>query len=198
MQDNFKDKAKNWDKGATRVGGAKLIADSIEKRVVLNTNMDVMDFGVGTGLLGFEIASKVKYVLGVDTSESMLDKLREKNTSDLYIEALNQDIVAQPLQQTFDGVISSMTLHHVQNLELFFQTIYQNVKQGGFIAIADLELEDGTFHSNNEGVFHFGFDENSLCSIVKNAGFKDVKFENINTIKKPQNDYGVFLLSAKK
>ena len=198
MTDHFKDRASEWDKGSIRVNGAKVIADSIQDKVKLDSKMSIMDFGVGTGLLGFEIAKLVERVVGVDTSQNMLLKLKEKNSSELSIEPLHQDIVKNPIDKKFNGIISSMTLHHVEDLKLFFETIYKNLHEDGFIAIADLESEDGTFHSDNTGVFHFGFDEDELCKIVSSSGFKDVKFENINTINKPHRDFGVFLLSAKR
>ncbi len=195
---HFDNRAKTWDSGDIRVNGAKTIADAINAKITLKNNMDIMDFGVGTGLLGFEIATQVKKVYGVDTSTEMLKKLQEKNTLEISIEAINQDIVKEPLTQTFDGLVSSMTLHHVENLKAFFDIIYKNINDGGFIAIADLETEDGTFHSDNAGVFHFGFDGKELCKIVKSCGFKKVELENINTINKPHRDFGVFLLTAIK
>lgn len=198
MQDNFKDKAGIWDKGSNRVNGAKTIANAIRKRVPLNKTMKLIDFGVGTGLLGFEILPDVSSMTGIDTSKTMLEKLQEKNTSELYIKPLEQDIVQNPLNEIFNGVISSMTLHHVENIKLFFQTLYKNLSQDGFIAIADLETEDGSFHSSNEGVFHFGFNKKELCDTVASCGFKDINFETINTINKPQRDFKVFLLTAKK
>ena len=76
--DNFKDKAKVWDKGSNRVNGAKTIADAIKRKIELNSKMSLIDFGVGTGLLGFEILPCVKKVLGVDTSMAMIEKLKEK------------------------------------------------------------------------------------------------------------------------
>ena len=195
---HFDKKAKGWDSGDIRVNGAKTIADAINARITLKESMDIMDFGVGTGLLGFEIATQVKKVYGVDTSTQMLAKLQEKNRPELSIEAIKQDIVEQPLAQTFDGLVSSMTLHHVENLKAFFDVIYTNINSNGFIAIADLETEDGTFHSDNAGVFHFGFQKEELCKIVESCGFKNVKYENINTINKPHRDFGVFLLTAIK
>lgn len=195
---HFDKRAESWDSGDIRVNGAKTIAEAINAKILLKSDMDIMDFGVGTGLLGFEIATKVKKVYGVDTSTQMLAKLQEKNRPELSIESINQDIVKQPLTQTFDGLVSSMTLHHIEDLKAFFDVIYKNIKEDGFIAIADLESEDGTFHSNNAGVFHFGFDKKKLYKIVKCSGFKDVIIENINTIKKPHRNFGVFLLSAKK
>jgi len=198
VADHFKERASTWDQGSTRVNGALTIANAIEDKITLNDTMDIIDFGVGTGLLGFEIAKKVKKVYGVDTSEKMLAKLKEKNTSSLHVEPICQDIIAKPLEQTFDGLVSSMTLHHIENLNLFFTTIYKNIKNDGFIAIADLESEDGTFHSDNAGVFHFGFDTQILKEIVLTCGFKDVEVNNINTINKPHRDFGVFLLTATK
>ena len=197
MKDHFKEKAKDWDNGAIRVAGAKKIADAITAAIPLNKDMKIIDFGVGTGLLGFEIAKLVKKVVGVDTSKTMLEKLKEKNTPELSIEPLNIDIIKNPIDGKFDGVISSMTLHHLENLEEFFKTIYKNLNDGGFIAIADLESEDGTFHTDNTGVHHFGFDD-ELKNIVRACGFKDVEMKNINIINKPDKDYGVFLLTAKR
>ncbi|MCK4874974.1 MAG: class I SAM-dependent methyltransferase [Sulfurimonas sp.] len=198
MQDHFKDRAEIWDKGSIRVQGALTIADAITKEIKLTKEMEILDFGVGTGLLGFEIAKSVKKVYGIDTSPDMIEKLKEKNTPELYIETYTQDIIKEPLNKTFDGLVSSMTLHHIQDLKAFFEIIYKNINIGGFIAIADLELEDGTFHSDNNGVFHFGFSEEILTKITKNAGFTDIKFKNINTVNKPHGDFGIFLLTARR
>ena len=195
---HFDKKAKDWDNGSVRVNGAKVIADAISKEIKLHDNMEVLDFGVGTGLLGFEIAKSVKKVYGVDTSPKMLEKLEEKNTKDLYITPLCQDIVKEPLSEKFDGIVSSMTLHHVENLKDFFTTIHSNLEKNGFIAIADLESEDGSFHSDNSGVFHFGFDNENLIDIVQECGFENIKVNNINTITKPHRDFGVFLLTARR
>ena len=194
---HFDKRAEGWDKGNTQVSGAKVIADAIRKNIALDSKMQLIDFGTGTGLLGFDIATSVEKVHGVDTSSKMLAKLEAKNTDELNIRAYCQDIIKEPLEENFDGLVSSMTLHHIENLQEFFTTIRNTLTSDGFIAIADLEKEDGTFHSDNAGVFHFGFDKQELCRVVEECGFKDIKFETINTIKKPQRDFGVFLLTAK-
>lgn len=195
---HFDKKAQDWDNGKTRVDGTLTIADAINEKVHLSHDMEIIDFGVGTGLLGFEIAKRVKKVYGVDTSTKMLEKVQEKNTPELFIEPLCQDIIATPLQQSFHGLVSSMTLHHIEDLEAFFTTIYNNLHEDGFIAIADLESEDGTFHSDNTGVFHFGFEEELLCTVAQKCGFKNIEFININTIEKPHKNFGIFLLTAIK
>lgn len=196
LHDNFKDKAKDWDKNSNT--NTKTIGEAILEKITLHNEMELLDFGTGTGLLGFEIARHVRKVYGVDTSRSMLDELCAKNTTELSIEPLHKDIIASPLKRSFDGLISSMTLHHIEDLERFFSTIYTNIEEGGFIAIADLELEDGSFHSDNKGVFHYGFDTANLCEIAKSCGFKNIECTQVNTIKKPEKEYGVFLLTARK
>jgi len=194
----FDKRAENWDSGNIRVNGARKIAESINAVIDLKDDMEIIDFGVGTGLLGFEIAKKVKQVYGVDTSTGMLEKLQEKNSEALHIIPIKQNIIQEPLSQTFDGLVSSMTLHHVEDLRAFFTTIYANIKENGFIAIADLEAEDGTFHGDNTGVHHFGFKEDELIKIVEDCGFKEMDITNINTLKKEHRDFGIFLLTAKK
>lgn len=197
MQDYFKNKAREWDQNSNRVQGAKKIADAINERFAFTKEMEVMDFGVGTGLLGFQVAQLVKKVYGVDTSKKMLEMLEDKNSPELSIEPIHQDITKEPLDKEFDAIVSSMTLHHIEDLKTFFKNIYNNTKNGGFVAIADLEKEDGTFHTSNDGVHHFGFCEKELAQIVFDAGFREIKIENINTISK-HRDFGIFLLTAKK
>ena len=114
MKDHFKNRAEIWDKGDTRVKGAQIIAKEIASKIDLTHNMRIMDFGVGTGLLGFELAQVVQEVVGVDTSANMLEKLQEKNTPELHIKSLCQDIIKNPLDDTFDAIVSSMTLHHIE------------------------------------------------------------------------------------
>lgn len=198
MHDNFLHKAKDWDALPLRVQNTLSISHAILNEFKLNDSMEIMDFGVGTGLLGFEIARHVKKVYGVDTSKSMLEQLEAKNTPELSITPLCQDIVAKPLSQKFDGVISSMTLHHIEHLDQFFKVLHRHLKDESFIAIADLEREDGTFHSDNTGVFHFGFDTDELIKIVEEAGFWHVKVQTTHTISKPHGDFPIFLLSARK
>ncbi len=197
MQDNFKEKSKDWDNKSVRVQNAHTIAKAIKEKITLNKDMHLMDFGVGTGLLGFEVLRDVKSMDGVDTSNGMLEKLEEKNTKEVYIKPICQDIIKDPLETKYDGIISSMTLHHVEHLDQFFTTIKNNLNENGFIAIADLVSEDGTFHSDNEGVHHFGFDERELGNIVKSCGFKNLEFQHIYTINKPHKDFDIFLLTAR-
>lgn len=193
----FDKKAGTWDMSDMRVATAQNIYDAIVKEVELNKEMDVIDFGAGTGLLSRNVALHVKNLLGIDTSEKMLEKLEELGIEN--ISTLHVDICKYESGKKYDGIVSSMTMHHVEHLDALFTKMAELLKEGGFIAIADLMSEDGTFHTDNEGVHHFGFSEADLIDIAKKHGFKEVKYQRIFDINKEGREpYGIFLLTAKR
>jgi hypothetical protein len=92
-----------------------------------------------------------------------------------------------------------MAMHHVEDTRELFRTFYAHLKRDGFIAIADLEAEDGSFHTHgNDGVYHFGFDRNTLREIIEKAGFSNVRFHQAFTVKKEERDYPIFVVTASK
>ncbi len=199
MMSRFDQIASEWDKKDIRVHIAAECAKAIKTNVELDKAMKVMDFGAGTGLLSFSIAPEVGHVVAVDTSEKMLDVLRSKNSAELSVETYHGDIMHLPLDDDFDGIVSSMAMHHVEDTLGFLKTLHAHLKPGGFIAICDLDAEDGTFHpADIEGVYHLGFDRNELATLVTEAGFVDGTFHEALNIQKEKRDYPVFMLKAMK
>jgi len=199
QEDLFAHKSKSWDMNSKRVQNAKGIAELIVKNIKLNKSMELMDFGAGTGLLSYFVAPYVKKITAVDNSPSML--LEFQNKCDEFVcdtEVIEKDLSVETLDRKFDGVISSMTIHHLDDTLALFSKFYDMLDDGGFIAIADLDSEDGSFHSDNAGVHHHGFDREALQLIAEEAGFKDVNFDLASTINKPHCTFTVFLLTAVK
>lgn len=197
--DHFKDKSKSWDMNSKRVQNAKSIAQLIIDNIELSSKMRVMDFGAGTGLLSYFISPYVDTIVAVDNSPSMLKEFKDKsNEFKSNTEILELDLTQIEINQTFDGIISSMTIHHIEDTKALFEKFYKMLNVDGFIAIADLDSEDGTFHSDNAGVFHFGFERKELEKIAKEVGFKDIRFELASIIKKPHQEFTVFLMVAKR
>jgi ubiquinone/menaquinone biosynthesis C-methylase UbiE len=197
--DLFKHKSKSWDQKSKRVLNAKAIASVITSNIELNQDMHIVDIGSGTGLLSFFLSEKVGHITGVDNSRSMLEVFRSKQDEFLCkTDLIETDIESLDKNLQFDGVVSSMTIHHVQDIEGLFYNLFDITKSGGFIALADLRSEDGSFHSDNEGVFHFGFDTKVLEKIAYRAGFKDIQIYNAGKIKKPHREFEIFSLIAYK
>jgi cyclopropane fatty-acyl-phospholipid synthase-like methyltransferase len=198
-EDLFAHKSKSWDMNSKRVQNAKGIAELIVKNIKLNKSMEIMDLGAGTGLLSYFVAPYVKKIVAVDNSPSMLLEFKSKcNEFVCETEVIEKDLSVESISRKFDGVISSMTIHHLDDTLALFSKLYAMLNDGGFIAIADLDSEDGTFHSDNTGVFHHGFDREALQLIAEEVGFKEVKFDTANTINKPHSSFTVFLLTAVK
>jgi len=197
--DHFKHKSKSWDMSSMRVKNAKSIADLIVKNIDFNDAMDIMDLGAGTGLLSYFVAPHVAKIIAVDNSPSMLEEFKSKASEfDSEIEVIEADISAEAFNRKFDGIISSMTIHHVEETKALFSKLYNMLNKNGFIAIADLDSEDGSFHSDNTGVHHHGFDRKELEAIAKEIGFKDITFDLASTISKPHCTFTVFLMTAVK
>lgn len=199
MSERFDRAAADWDKGDTRQNIANAVFQTITSRVALLNHMDILDFGCGTGLLSFKIAPLVRTVTGIDLSEKMLEELEKKNSAELYVMPTRQDIMLRPLERQFHGIVSSMAMHHIEDTAKLFETFYEHLKRDGFIAIADLEAEDGTFHTHgNEGVYHFGFERERLRKTIEKAGFSTVRFHHAYTVEKEDGEYPIFLVTASK
>lgn len=196
-KDFFEHKAGSYDQNTNRVNNVSNIADAILNNVKFEKSMHLMDFGSGTGLLLERVAPFVKKITAVDISAAMNKQLEEKRTElecELEIQAV--DLEKVDLEMTVDGVISSMTMHHVQSIEALFQKLFGMVKPGGFVALSDLDLEDGSFHTEDTGVYHFGFDRAAIATIAKNSGFKEVEVVDASIVVKNEKEYPVFLLKA--
>jgi cyclopropane fatty-acyl-phospholipid synthase-like methyltransferase len=196
-KDFFAEKASTYEQDRARVDNVKQIATAILNAIKLHGSLRLMDFGAGTGLLLGEIAPYVGKITAVDVSPAMTAQLREKlDRLACPVEILQLDLESTALDRKFDGIISSMTLHHVKDVPRIFETFYSLLHDGGFIALADLDREDGSFHSQDTGVHHAGFEREALCQTARAAGFREVTVVRASTLHKHGRDYGVFLLSA--
>ena len=199
MADLFEEKAKDWDVNEMVLNLSNAIGNAILKNVNLEDNMHVMDFGAGTGLITGHVLPKVKSILAVDISQSMLDQLLAKSNYEGKVKALCQDITRQPLDEKFDVIVSAMAMHHVEDTDNLFASLAAHLKPGGKLALADLDTEDGTFHpADIEGVFHHGFDRDQLKGLLEKQGFNNIHFETAHTVDKEGKSYPVFLLTAEK
>lgn len=202
-KDHFKHKASTYDKAQRRLDNVGNIANAIINNCQLMPTMHLMDFGSGTGLLLERIAPFVNKITAIDTSPSMNEQLENKRCTllcDLEILPINigDNKWTDHHNNRFDGIISSMTLHHIKDIQPLLYTFYATLKPSGFIALADLFTEDGSFHAKESGIYHYGFDPAEMIALAARAGFINIDIQGISHVKKPQGDYPVFLLTAIK
>ena len=182
----FDKDAITWDGLPRRVNLAK----DVVKEIIpyLNKNDKVLEFGCATGLVGLNLAPFVKEVIGIDTSKKMVEIFNDKaRQANLNAKAFQKDIF--DINETFDIVVSSMTLHHIKDIKLLNDKLLKITNKA---FLADLVKEDGSFHTRgNDDVYHFGFSKEELYEYFKPW---HKSFKIIHIVKK-HRDFPVFLLT---
>lgn len=199
MSDLFNEKAKDWDASEMKRLISSAVGSSILKHVPLHQQMDVMDFGAGTGLISSQVVPFVNKIVAVDISKAMLEKLVSKPELQGKVEAVCQDITEKPMDAKFDLIMSAMAVHHVEDTPKLINTFFEHLKPGAKVALADLDKEDGSFHpEGSEGVFHSGFERAELQQLLANNRFDNIQFFTVHIINKQEKQYPVFLVVATK
>ena len=201
MTSSFDARAQTWDDEPRRVKLAADVFAALERAVPLRANLAALDYGAGTGLLALALAPRVRRVVAVDSSAGMLAVLARKAQAGggANVETLRADFSQDPLPPgPFDLVASAMTLHHVADVDALFRNFFALLAPGGFLAVADLDAEDGSFHAHADGIHHFGFDRAALARELAAAGFAEVRFEDAARASKNGRVYPIFLAVARK
>jgi ubiquinone/menaquinone biosynthesis C-methylase UbiE len=203
---DFDKGAESYDLKSQRVKLAQDVAKAIITEVNLTRDMDILDFGCGTGLVTLQLQPYVRTVTGVDSSHGMLDVLRSKideqklnNVKPEFIDIEKGDV----LKGRFHLVVSSMTLHHIQDIGYVLKEFYNRLLPGGYLCIADLDSNGSEFHSDKTGVVHFGFDRSDIRQLFIQGGFHDVRDVTAARVIKNLPDgrsreFTVFLMIARK
>lgn len=202
---NFDERAKDWDSDPMKVNRAKTVAEAIRGAIPLTVEMSALEYGCGTGLLSFALQSDLGQITLADTSQGMLDVLAGK-ISALGVDnmtPLRLDLSIDPLPDSlFDLTYSLMTLHHIEDAKGILQKFHALLKSGGWLCVADLDKEDGTFHTDGTTDVHLGFARRELQAWVEAAGFSGVRFSTAYEIKKKigetEKTFPVFLMTARK
>lgn len=197
---DFNLRAAEWDT-PQRVKQAQRVAAAIEGVVALNSSMDVMEYGCGTGLVGLQVIDKVGSITFVDTSEGMLEGLSSK-IEQMQLDNAQVCNVDLSADSTFSGaydlIFSSMTLHHIPDYAAIITRFYGLLKSKGKLAIVDLVSEDGSFHGEGfDG--HNGFDLAQLTQTFEVSGLTVIYSDVFMEVKRDNGrSYPLFLIVGEK
>lgn len=203
---DFNLEAATYDSVPARVKMASDVADAILDTVAVTKEMDVLDFGCGTGLVSVRLHDQVRSVTCADNAPGMLETLEAKvqangieNIKTLYVDITS----GARLDGRFDLVVSNMAFHHIEDIDGLLAQFADVLVKGGHACVADLDLENGKFHADSSGVFHNGFDREAMRHSFERAGFEDVHVRTAATMEKPDvdgnlRDFTIFLTSGRK
>ncbi len=198
---SFDARAREWDKDKMHMERSLAIAAELEKMVPLAHSFKALEYGAGTGILSFLLKDKFAEITLMDSSQGMIDVCHEKveyfKTN--HIKPVWHDLEHNDYPEKFDIIYNQMVLHHVINVDSILQKFYYILNTGGYLAIADLYPEDGSFHGKENKDVHLGFDPKTLEKILKTVGFKNVEHKKCFEVKRQSGEkFPVFLLVAKK
>jgi ubiquinone/menaquinone biosynthesis C-methylase UbiE len=197
----FDERAPTWDTPERRER-AEAVADAIRARIALTPTMRAIEVGAGTGLLGLALARDVGALVLAEPSTGMLEVARQKlaGGDSTRVTAIPFDLTTDPPPgDPFDLAISLLVLHHLADTGAALAAIFRLLRPGGRLALADLDVEDGTFHDPDaEGIHHLGFERPALADLARAAGFVDVEVSTATEMEREGRRYPLFLLVARR
>jgi tRNA (cmo5U34)-methyltransferase len=201
----FDIKAAGWDQNPMIWNRANAIANEIKRQLPLNNRMTALEFGAGTGVTSFILKDSLKEITLMDNSIEMVKIMDEKiqKTGVKNLKTVNFNLEHENYNVAkFDLIFNQMVLHHISNILDILNKFFNLLNPGGFLALADLYPEDGSFHG--EGFTgHKGFDPIKLSELLSKSGFNNISHRQCFVIYKEISDsvtkqFEVFLLTANR
>lgn len=201
MENYFDVHSATWDANRDRVERANTIAGLIRQHVPLGPQMHALEFGCGTGLLGFNFIQEVGHFYFADTSSGMLEEVGKKISATDASNVSTLDLSRQPLGGPYNMICSLMTLHHIEDHRTQIEALSHALAADGYLCLCDLDSEDGSFHSR-EVVPHNGFARNEIEAILENCQLEVVLSTTGYIVRKEVagtlREFPVFLIIGKK
>ncbi len=204
---NYFDKAAaTWDDNPLYMERSKAIFEEMVHAIPLAKDWHVLEYGCGTGLLSILLQPYVASIVLADDSQEMLNVLKNKILSHQIenMQPLKLNLLEDSYDDRHDLIYTQMALHHIRETETMIGTFYNLLNHHGYLCIADLVEEDGTFHAHHVNYdAHNGFNTDKLKGILAAAGFIDISVKICFTIERklPDNTvrkYPIFLMIGKK
>lgn len=200
----FDNIAKEWD-NPRRINRAKIISKEISCSLDNVKIKSAMEFGCGTGLISFNLVDKIENLTLIDNSEEMIQIVNKKASNFGFenVKSICGNINDMKINETYDAIYSSMSLHHIVNVKNIIRKLYALLNDNGVLCIVDLDEEDGRFHKNEEGFNgHNGFNQQWLKEVVEEVGFKNITsrtfYNGRKNIDGEEIPYSLFILYALK
>ena len=156
-------RSKSWEH-ASGYRGHELVAHALRK-LSHRSNLDILDAGCGTGLVGGLVRELANRLDGIDMSSAMLEKAKEKG---IYDQLHQGDLVAFMVNNpgSYDAITCAATLIHFGDLMpvfdaaaaslrdegLFIFTLFPNDSEGNspeVVAAQDTELANGGCYAHS-------------------------------------------------
>ena len=200
----FDMKSAGWD-DEKKGERAKIVYTRMADFIKPEPAKKILDFGSGTGLLGFNFIEDFGEVHFADTSTGMLRKAAAKAQA-LQVENYKtillpeEGLCSAPLAM-YKAVVTLLAFHHVENIRTTLNLLAAHTEVGGCLAVSDLDTEDGSFHAPMH-VPHNGIERSEILSFMAEARFTVLCNETVyideRIIDGVKKEYPIFLIAGQK
>ena len=95
-----------------------------------NKNQSILDLGCGTGTLTSQLAAFADTIIGVDSSENMIEKAQKQYAD---IKFMVCDALALPFEKQFDIVFSNAVFHWIADHDALLKQVHKVLKSNGLL-----------------------------------------------------------------
>lgn len=95
-----------------------------------NDGQAILDLGCGTGTLTVQLADLCNKVVGVDSTQSMIEKAKQQFRN---IEFMVCDALALPFENAFDVVFSNAVFHWISDHDTLLKSMHKVLKPHGLL-----------------------------------------------------------------
>lgn len=182
-----------------RIHIANVTSDAIREYIVDTKSKDAIDFGCGTGLVGMNLIKDFHSMLFLDTSQNMIDQIKQKITN---LKVQNANTICFDFEQDVlsdlraDYIFMAQVLLHIDNYESVLSRLFDVLNEGGHLIIVDFDKNENIVSD----IVHNGFHQDELSALMKKIGYNNIKSKTFYTGSKifMGQDASMFVLDAQK
>ncbi len=162
--------------------------------------LDIADLGSGEGLLAELLSRRARKIICVDNSKRIVDfGTRKAQKNGLKnVEFRQGNIESPPIRaNTVDLALLSQALHHAERPETAIVAAHKILRPGGQLMILDLLEHDQRTVTEHLGDRWPGFNETTLHTWLRNAGFKQIETARVDREEEPPHFQTVLATGTK-
>ncbi|HCX61695.1 MAG TPA: methyltransferase type 12 [Clostridiales bacterium] len=182
-----------------RIQIAKVSSEAIRECLVDTKNKTAIDFGCGTGLVGVNLLNDFQSILFLDTSQKMINKIREKIS---YYNIQNADTLCFDFEKDSlldlktDYIFMAQVLLHIKDFKSVLIKLHDVLSPGGHLLIVDFNKNDKIVSD----MVHNGFEQEKLKDIMLDIGYRNIQSKTFYNGSKMfmGQDASLFILNSQK
>jgi predicted TPR repeat methyltransferase len=177
--DNYADRFDAHLLGALQYRVPQHVADLIRRRTP-SLNVDVLDLGCGTGLIGAELGRVDGSLVGVDLSAKMLEKA---SLLGIYSDLKQADLLDELHQAppvSFDYVIATDVFIYVGELTEVIPAAFACLRGSGALIFSCESTNEAEGDLVLRASKRYAHSRTSIESLCRNAGFSRCSFDTVD------------------